>query len=194
MAALTPAMGSLATAGPSQPVSFAPRSVREVFTFSPAEGKKPPRLRLIIDIGYDPDQAMATVRYLGIPTAQLWATEFQPDLVKRLRQALKTHALEPTALMTGGPSEEFYDFYGGPRTIGLVPHETRLARIAQLKKASDFAKECGIPAVQTHCGFIPIQGSHPRDTRSGCLLPAQWSEFPLRDRPGDAHHAGPCHR
>jgi len=37
----------------------------------------------------------------------------------------------------------------------LVPRETRAARIAHIKKASDFAKQCGIPAVQTHCGFIP---------------------------------------
>jgi len=48
-----------------------------------------------------------------------------------------------------------WDFYQGPLTIGLVPRETRAARIAHIKKASDFAKQCGIPAVQTHCGFIP---------------------------------------
>ena len=54
-----------------------------------------------------------------------------------------------------------WDFYQGPLTIGLVPRSTRAARIAQIKKASDFAKQCGIPAVQTHCGFIPENPNDP---------------------------------
>jgi sugar phosphate isomerase/epimerase len=58
-------------------------------------------------------------------------------------------------LVVGGPGREVWDFYQGPLTIGLVPRETRAVRIAHIKKASDFAKQCGIPAVQTHCGFIP---------------------------------------
>src|SRR6266478_6541706 len=45
--------------------------------------------------------------------------------------------------------------------IGVVPPETRAARIAHIKKASDFAKQCGIPAVQTHCGFIPENPNDP---------------------------------
>src|SRR5437667_10880002 len=77
------------------------------------------------------------------------------DLVGRLRQALEKRQIEATSLVVGGPGKEVWDFYQGPLTIGLVPRETRAARIAHIKKASDFAKQCGIPAVQTHCGFIP---------------------------------------
>ena len=54
-----------------------------------------------------------------------------------------------------------WDFYDGPLTIGLVPRETRELRIAHIKKASDFAKQCGIDAVQTHCGFIPENANDP---------------------------------
>jgi sugar phosphate isomerase/epimerase len=43
----------------------------------------------------------------------------------------------------------------GPSTIGIVPPNTRAARIDALRQASDFAKLVGIPQVQTHCGFIP---------------------------------------
>jgi len=43
----------------------------------------------------------------------------------------------------------------------LVPRETRAARIAHIKKASEFAKQCGIQAVQTHCGFIPENPNDP---------------------------------
>ena len=119
------------------------------------EGKKPLRLGLIIHIGNDPDAAMAKVKNLGLPTAQVFVSEFEPGLEQRLRQALDKHGIEATALVVGGPGKEVWDFYQGPLTIGLVPRETREARIAHLKKASDFAAECGIAAVQTHCGFIP---------------------------------------
>src|ERR1700692_2376430 len=86
------------------------------------------------------------------------------ELVGRLRQALEKHQIEATSLVVGGPGKEVWDFYQGPLTIGLVPRNTRAARIAHIKKASDFAKQCGIPAVQTHCGFIP---ENPNDEAYG---------------------------
>src|SRR5947199_10083070 len=125
------------------------------------EGKKPLRLGLIIGIGKDPDAAMAKDRDLGLPTSQVFVDEFDMDLVGRLRQALEKHQIEATSLVVGGPGKEVWDFYQGPLTIGLVPRETRAARIAHIKKASDFAKQCGIPAVQTHCGFIPENPNDP---------------------------------
>src|SRR5438128_3757623 len=125
------------------------------------EGKKPLRLGLIIGIGKDPDAAMSKVRDLGLPTSQVFMDEFEPELVKRLRQALEKHGIEATSVVVGGPGKEVWDFYEGPLTIGLVPRETRAARIAYIKKASDFAGRCGIPAVQTHCGFIPENPNDP---------------------------------
>jgi L-ribulose-5-phosphate 3-epimerase len=125
------------------------------------EGKKPLRLGLIIAIGRDPDAALTKVHDLGLPTAQIFVDQFEPGLVERLQQALEKHAIEPTALVVGGPGKEIWDFYQGPLTIGLVPRETRAARIAHIKEASGFAKQCGITAVQTHCGFIPEDPNDP---------------------------------
>jgi len=125
------------------------------------DGKKPLRLGLIIGIGKDPDAAMAKVRDLGLPTSQVSVDEFETELVGKLRQALEKHQIEATSLVVGGPGKEVWDFYQGPLTIGLVPRETRAARIAHIKKASDFAKQCGIQAVQTHCGFIPENPNDP---------------------------------
>lgn len=119
------------------------------------EGKKPLRLGLIIGIGNDPDAAMAKVHELGLPTCQVYVTEFAPGLVGSLGKALGKYGIEATSMVVGGPGKEVWDFYEGPLTIGLVPRDTRAARIAHIKKASDFAKECGVAAVQTHCGFIP---------------------------------------
>ncbi len=125
------------------------------------DGKKPLRLGLIIGIGKDPDAAMAKVRDLGLPTSQVHVGEFDADLVAKLRQALERHQIEATSLVVGGPGKEVWDFYQGPLTIGLVPRDTQAARIAHIKKASDFAKQCGIQAVQTHCGFIPENPNDP---------------------------------
>ena len=119
------------------------------------EGKKPLRLGLILGIGNDPDAAMGKVREFGLPTSQVFVEEPTVELATRLRQALDKYQIEGTSVVVGGPGKEMWDFYQGPLTIGLVPRETRAARIAHIKKASDFAKHCGIPAVQTHCGFIP---------------------------------------
>jgi L-ribulose-5-phosphate 3-epimerase len=125
------------------------------------EGRKPLRLGLIIGVGKDPYASMAKVHDLGLPTCQAFVDDFEPGLAERLRQALDKHGIEVTSLVVGGPGKEVWDFYQGPLTIGLVPRETRAARIAHIKKASDFAKQCGIPAVQTHCGFIPENPNDP---------------------------------
>jgi L-ribulose-5-phosphate 3-epimerase len=134
----------------------------EVAPTMPAnEGRKPLRLGLIIGIGKDPDSAMAKVHDLGLPTCQVFVEEIEPDLPGRLRRALDKHGIEATSLVVGGPGKEVWDFYQGPLTIGLVPREMRDARIAHIKKASDFAKQCGIDAVQTHCGFISENPNDP---------------------------------
>jgi L-ribulose-5-phosphate 3-epimerase len=125
------------------------------------EGKKPLRLGLILGIGKDPGADIAKVHDLGFPTCQAYVDEFEPEQAGHLRQALEKYGIEATALVVGGPGKEMWDFYEGPLTIGLVPRETRAARIAQIKKASDFAKQCGITAVQTHCGFIPENPNDP---------------------------------
>jgi L-ribulose-5-phosphate 3-epimerase len=133
--------------------------------FAPAiaanEDKKPLRLGLIIGIGSDPEAAMAKVHDLGLPTCQVYVEVIEDNLAGRLRQALDKYQVEGTSLVVGGPGKEVWDFYGGPLTVGLVPRETRDARIAHIKKASDFAKQCGIAAVQTHCGFIPENPNDP---------------------------------
>jgi L-ribulose-5-phosphate 3-epimerase len=125
------------------------------------EGRKPLRLGLILDVGREPDTALAKVKELGMPTCQVFAGEFGAGFAGRLRAALDARGIEATSLVVGGPGREVWDFYEGPLTIGLVPRETRAARIAQIKKASDLAKECGISAVQTHCGFIPENPNDP---------------------------------
>jgi L-ribulose-5-phosphate 3-epimerase len=123
--------------------------------------QKPLRLGLIIGIGSDPEAAIAKVHDLGLPTCQVYVEDFAQGVVTRLLEALDKHQVEATSVVVGGPGREVWDFYAGPLTIGVVPRDTRAARIAQIKKGSDFAKRCAIPAVQTHCGFIPENPNDP---------------------------------
>ncbi len=122
---------------------------------------KPLRLGLIIGIGTDPEAAIAKVHDLGLPTCQAYVEDFAPGLAARLVQALEKYHVEATSVVVGGPGREVWDFYEGPLTIGVVPRDTRAARVARMKQGSDFAKACGIPAVQSHAGFIPENPNDP---------------------------------
>lgn len=119
------------------------------------------QLGLIVNAGSDPEAAIRKVHSFRFPTCQVGVGAFDAEMPRRLRAALDQYHIEATALVAGGPGPEFYDFYKGPPTIGLVPRAYREARIAQIKKASDFARQCGVSAVQTHCGFIPENPSDP---------------------------------
>ena len=123
--------------------------------------RKPMRLGLIVGAGNDPERAIAKVYKLGVPTCQVGVDSFGPEMVTGLRRALDRYGIEATSLVIGGPGPEEYDFYNGPLTIGFVPREWRAKRIERAKQASDFAKKCGIPAVQTHCGFLPENPNDP---------------------------------
>ena len=122
---------------------------------------RPLRLGLIIGIGKDPEPAIATVHDLGLPTCQVYVEDFAPGASTRLLQALAQHHIEATSVVVGGPGREVWDFYEGPLTIGVVPRETRAARIARMQQGSDYAEACGIPAVQSHAGFIPENPNDP---------------------------------
>ena len=120
-----------------------------------AEDRKAMRLGLIVYAGNDPDAALQKVHDAGLPTAQITLETFTPDMFTKVRHAIDQYGIEGTALNCSGPPPLVYDFYHGPETIGIVPRESRRARIDQLKRASDFAKQLNIPAIHTHCGFIP---------------------------------------
>ncbi|HTQ53469.1 MAG TPA: sugar phosphate isomerase/epimerase family protein [Bryobacteraceae bacterium] len=126
-----------------------------------AAAKPALQLGLIVSAGSDPEAAIRKVHSFGIPTCQVGVGAFDAGMAQRLRAALDQYHIEASSLVAGGPGPEVYDFYHGPLTIGFVPRQYREARIAQIQKTSDFARQCGVPAVQTHCGFIPENPNDP---------------------------------
>lgn len=117
----------------------------------------PMRLGLVTRVrkGEAPDIAVSRVKSLGFPTCQIGIQGLKLSDAKPLKSALARHGVEATAIMELGPGRMVWNFTEGPFTIGLVPAETRRARIDALKLAIDVAADAGIPALQTHLGFIP---------------------------------------
>ncbi|HUA63368.1 MAG TPA: sugar phosphate isomerase/epimerase family protein [Verrucomicrobiae bacterium] len=124
---------------------------------------QPARLKLgiILSISPDPDADIRRVHDLGFPTCQVMPRDTSAASAANLRRTLDKYGIEATSAVATGPPPETYDFYHGPATIGLVPRQYRQARMARIQEVSTFAKAAGIPAVQTHCGFIPEDPNDP---------------------------------
>jgi sugar phosphate isomerase/epimerase len=128
-------------------------------------GVAPMAIGVMIAPSYDqPELAIARVKELGMSNCFLsldgYIGKFSSSAADQLSTALQKHGVIATSAEVVGPGRLVWDFWDGPETIGLVPPATRAARIQALKQTSDFAKQLGIPRVQTHCGFLP---ENPRD-------------------------------
>ncbi|MHB1674988.1 MAG: sugar phosphate isomerase/epimerase family protein [Acidobacteriaceae bacterium] len=126
-------------------------------------GAVPMQLGLVLWIrnGESIDAAVKSVHDLGLPTCQIGFNQLSPDVAIPVKSALAKYGVTATALSEHGPGVRIFNFYQGPETIGIIPPATREARIHNLKLASDVADQCGIPAVHTHCGFIPENPNDP---------------------------------
>lgn len=122
----------------------------------------PKAMRLgVIAHGASIDAAIARVVELGFGSCQIHLGKYDDSNAAAVQAAVAKYKVEITSLIVTGPGPEVYDFKRGPLTIGLVPKEYRAERIANMKRASDFAKKTGIPGVQGHCGFIPENPNDP---------------------------------
>jgi L-ribulose-5-phosphate 3-epimerase len=101
------------------------------------------------------DAAIKRVHDLGLSVCQIFFEHLELNNVKPLQQAMNKYSVEVCALSEHNPGRRIFNFYDGPRTIGVIPPDTRRARIDALKLAADFARISNIPSVHTHLGFIP---------------------------------------
>jgi sugar phosphate isomerase/epimerase len=95
---------------------------------------------------------------LGIKTIQLHAPHEAtrtPENAKKFLQRLKDLGITLTAVFCGFEGESYADIPTTKRTVGLVPSETRAARVKEMKAIADFAKQLGCSVVGLHLGFIP---------------------------------------
>ncbi len=123
----------------------------------------PIRLGVVVWIqdGQTAEEAVKRVHDLGLSTCQIGFEHLTADVAAPLTAALKKYGVEATAFSEHGPGKRVFTFYEGPETVGIIPPATRQARIRNLKLAADIARQCHIPAVHTHCGFIPENPNDP---------------------------------
>lgn len=98
------------------------------------------------------------VRELKIPSIQLHAPH-QKTRTKETAEAFLAKCSDAgvtiTCVFGGFEGESYADIATTARTVGLVPEETRAARLQEMKEISDFAHLLGVDAVGLHIGFVP---------------------------------------
>jgi sugar phosphate isomerase/epimerase len=107
---------------------------------------------------------LEVARDLGIPTIQLHA----PHEASRTQENANTFLdklqrfnITLTCVFGGFEGESYADIPTVARTVGLVPPETRAARVKEMKAIADFAKLLGCNVVALHLGFVPHDTKHP---------------------------------
>src|SRR5262249_55369989 len=103
---------------------------------------------------------------LKIPTVQIHAPHKQTRTAKAADEFLKkcrAAGISVTAVFGGFDGESYADIPTTVRTVGLVPRETRAARLAEMTEISDFAKLLGCDTVALHIGFVPEEGADYKD-------------------------------
>jgi len=115
----------------------------------------------------DPLAAFTRIREMGFPTCQLHdpgdACLYGPDAqtyTEKVRDAIRETGIRITSvfIMFRG---HVWDLVDGPRTIGLIPPETRGERVVHACEVSNWCREVGINAVTSHIGFSPENPDNP---------------------------------
>ncbi len=110
------------------------------------------------------EEKFATLKEKGFDNCQLscWVMEvITEENAKKVKALAEKYGITISAVWAGWTGPMVWDFYEGPKTLGIVPEELRELRIPQLKNASDFAKVLGVEDVITHMGFIPENPNDP---------------------------------
>ncbi|MFN7730331.1 MAG: sugar phosphate isomerase/epimerase family protein [Pirellula sp.] len=97
-------------------------------------------------------------RELGIPSIQLHtphASGRTPAAAEAFLKKLDEYGIELTCVFGGFDGESYADIPTVERTIGLVPPETRAARLKEMKEIADFARLLGCDVVGLHLGVVP---------------------------------------
>jgi sugar phosphate isomerase/epimerase len=99
---------------------------------------------------------------LGIPTVQVHAPHRQTRTqaaADAFLARLQSAGITVTCVFGGFDGESYADIPTTARTVGLVPEETRDARVKEMKEISDFARILGCDTVGLHVGFVPADRS-----------------------------------
>jgi len=108
------------------------------------------RLRRIKDAGF------ATMQL--VKPADEWLV--QPKRGE-LTQLISDSGVRVTSVAAVYTTESYEDVEAVRTTVGLLPQETRAARIEDTKRCADFTHEVWAPNVSSHIGYIPEDRADP---------------------------------
>ena len=95
---------------------------------------------------------------LMIPTIQLHAPAKETrtkENAEAFLARLKELGITLTAVFGGFEGESYADIPTTARTVGLVPEDSRAARVVEMQQIADFARMLGCDVVALHLGFVP---------------------------------------
>jgi sugar phosphate isomerase/epimerase len=95
---------------------------------------------------------------LKIPTIQLHTPHRDgrtPHAAEAFIRKLDDLGICLTCVFGGFEGESYADIPAVERTVGLVPPETRAARLQEMKEIADFSRLLGCDVVGLHLGFVP---------------------------------------
>ncbi len=107
------------------------------------------------------------VKDLGIPTIQLHTPHQEsrtPEMADAFKKKCDDAGITITCVFCGYEAESYADIATTAKTVGLVPLETRKARLQETREISDFTKLLNVDAIGLHIGFVP------QDTQSESYL------------------------
>lgn len=95
---------------------------------------------------------------LGVPTIQVHAPHAgtrTPEAAAAFLERCAAAGITITAVFGGFDGESYADIATTAETVGLVPQDTRAARLQEMKEISDFTKLLNCDTVALHIGFVP---------------------------------------
>jgi L-ribulose-5-phosphate 3-epimerase len=107
--------------------------------------------------GDDARQTLRDVKGFGLRAGQLGipGERSLDGFAEAWDEALTSEHFVAVTAVCSYAGEDYADIPTVMQTVGLVPSETRAARLARTKAVSDVARALGIDSVACHIGFVP---------------------------------------
>lgn len=123
------------------------------------------KIGLIVRHAGDIENELTKVQNFGFDCCQIqsWHPElFTDEWADQIRALLEAKGIMLSTFWCGWSGPRVWNFYEGPKTLGLIPDEYRAQRAADLKRGAEFAARMGAAQMATHAGFLPEDPNHPQ--------------------------------
>ena len=119
---------------------------------------------VVTGLGQGPLADLQAVRDAEIYTVHLQypARLDNAEGIAQIREAARETGVTITTVFCGFEGESYADIPTVVNTVGLVPEESREARVEKIEQISRFARALEVDRVGAHIGFIPHDDADPR--------------------------------